>query len=467
MNLFSGRAKREEALLEARELEAKFAAIGRSQALIEFKPDGTILWANENFLGAMGYGLSEIVGQNHRIFMPSDERNSEAYRDFWQKLQAGQFSAQVFRRVNKAGADIYIQASYNPVLDANGQTIKVIKIAADVTAQEQRRLQMESERQAKEAEQNRVVAQLATALKSLSEGDLTATLDERFPESYERLRVDYNEAVRTLQEAIGAATEAAHGMQSGTNDLASAAGDLSRRTEQQAASLEQTAASLDEITSTVSTTAQGANHANTVVRQARAEGERSGEIVKTAVSAMGEIHRSSNQIGRIIGVIDEIAFQTNLLALNAGVEAARAGEAGRGFAVVASEVRGLAQRSSEAAREIKVLVSTAAEEVEKGVDLVNATGESLSGIVKQIIEISVVVEQIATASQEQATALRQVNTAINQMDQMTQQNAAMVEESTAASASLSQEAQQLAGLMQRFHVAHAAPAPDVRQRRRA
>ena len=467
MNLFSGRAKREEALLEARELEAKFAAIGRSQALIEFKPDGTILWANENFLGAMGYGLSEIVGQNHRIFMPSDERNSEAYRDFWQKLQAGQFSAQVFRRVNKAGADIYIQASYNPVLDANGQTIKVIKIAADVTAQEQRRLQMESERQAKEAEQNRVVAQLATALKSLSEGDLTATLDERFPESYERLRVDYNEAVRTLQEAIGAATEAAHGMQSGTNDLASAAGDLSRRTEQQAASLEQTAASLDEITSTGSTTAQGANHANTVVRQARAEGERSGEIVKTAVSAMGEIHRSSNQIGRIIGVIDEIAFQTNLLALNAGVEAARAGEAGRGFAVVASEVRGLAQRSSEAAREIKVLVSTAAEEVEKGVDLVNATGESLSGIVKQIIEISVVVEQIATASQEQATALRQVNTAINQMDQMTQQNAAMVEESTAASASLSQEAQQLAGLMQRFHVAHAAPAPDVRQRRRA
>ncbi|GAM97331.1 methyl-accepting chemotaxis protein [alpha proteobacterium U9-1i] len=472
MGMFSGREKREQVLAASKELEAKLAAIGRSQALIEFKPDGTILWANENFLGAMGYSLAEIVGQHHRIFMPSEDRNSELYREFWQKLQAGQFSAQVFRRVNKTGADIYIQASYNPVLDANGVTIKVIKIAADVTAQEQSRLRLEADRQAKEAEQNRVVAALASALKGLSEGDLTATIDQAFPESYERLRIDYNAAVKTLQEAIGAAIESAHGMHAGTTDLAAAADALSRRTEQQASSLEQTAASLDEITSTVGTTAQGANHANTVVRQARAEGERSGEIVKTAVTAMGEIHRSSNQIGRIIGVIDEIAFQTNLLALNAGVEAARAGEAGRGFAVVASEVRGLAQRSSEAAREIKVLVSTAAEEVAKGVDLVNATGQSLGGIVSQIGEISTIVEQIATASQEQATALRHVNTAINQMDQMTQQNAAMVEESTAASTTLAQEAQQLASLMQRFQVAQAAPSAhaalqDIRQRRRA
>jgi methyl-accepting chemotaxis protein len=470
MSIFSGREKREQAAAEAKELEAKFAAIGRSQALIEFKPDGTILWANENFLGAMGYRLEEITGQHHRIFMPREDRETHEYREFWHKLQSGQFFATVFRRVNKAGADVYIQASYNPVVDANGQTIKVVKIACDVTAQEQRRIAMEAERQAKEAEQAGVVAALASALKSLSDGDLTASIDDNFPDGYERLRVDYNAAVKTLQDAIGTAVDSAHNMHSGTNDLAAAADSLSRRTEQQAAALEQTAASLDEITSTVTTTAQGANHANTIVRQARSEGERTGEVVRTAVNAMGEIHNSSNQIGRIIGVIDEIAFQTNLLALNAGVEAARAGEAGRGFAVVASEVRALAQRSSEAAREIKVLVSNAAGEVERGVDLVNKTGESLIGILKQVSEISTVVEQIATASQEQSTALKEVNSAINEMDQMTQQNAAMVEETTAASTSVAQEAQQLAALMQRFQVANertGGRVESLRQRGRA
>ncbi|WP_239590743.1 methyl-accepting chemotaxis protein [Vitreimonas flagellata] len=474
MGMFSRRAEAAVAqVAQSADLEAKFAAIGRSQALIEFEPNGTILWANENFLGAVGYGLQEIVGQHHRIFMDPAERETEAYREFWRKLQSGQFFAQVFRRVTKSGAEIYIQASYNPVLDGAGRTIKVIKIASDVTAQEQRRIQLEAERAAKEAEQNSVVAALADALKRLSDGDLTASIDDDFPESYERLRLDYNAAISEMHEAISAAADVARGMQNGTQDLASAADSLSRRTEQQAANLEETAASLDEITATVGTTAQGANHANAVVRQAKQEGERSGEIVQTAVAAMGEIHRSSGQIGRIIGVIDEIAFQTNLLALNAGVEAARAGDAGRGFAVVASEVRGLAQRSSEAAREIKILVSTAADEVEKGVELVNATGQSLRGIVSQISEISQIVEQIAAGSQEQATALKQVNSAVNEMDQMTQQNAAMVEESTAASTSLAHDAEQLAALMGRFTVANAPvvqtwqPSSARGQRRRA
>ncbi len=474
MGMFSRRAEAAAAAAaQTADLEAKFAAIGRSQALIEFEPNGTIVWANDNFLGAVGYSLEEIVGQHHRIFMDPAERETEAYREFWRGLRSGRFCAQVFRRIAKSGAEIYIQASYNPVLDGGGKTIKVIKIASDVTAQEQRRIQLEAERAAKEAEQNSVVAALADALNRLSGGDLTASIDDAFPESYERLRVDYNAAISAMHDAISSAADVARGMQNGTQDLASAADSLSRRTEQQAANLEETAASLDEITATVGTTAQGANHANAVVRQAKQEGERSGEIVQTAVAAMGEIHRSSGQIGRIIGVIDEIAFQTNLLALNAGVEAARAGEAGRGFAVVASEVRGLAQRSSEAAREIKILVSTAADEVEKGVELVNATGQSLRGIVAQISEISRVVEQIAAGSQEQATALKQVNSAVNEMDQMTQQNAAMVEESTAASTSLAHDAEQLAARMARFTVANAPvvqtwqPSSAQGQRRRA
>jgi methyl-accepting chemotaxis protein len=288
MGLF-GRREDAAAIAHVADIEAKLAAIGRSQALIEFEPSGTILWANDNFLGAMGYGLNEIVGQHHRIFMDPAERETESYRDFWRRLQSGQFSAQVFRRVAKSGAEVYIQASYNPVLDGAGKTIKVIKIAADVTAQEQRRIQLEAERQAKETEQNGVVAALADSLKRLASGDLTASIDHAFPESYERLRVDFNAAIAAMHEAVGAAAGLAHGMQSGTRDLASAADNLSRRTEQQAAALEETAASLDEITATVTTTAQGANHANGLVRQARDEGQRSGEIVKTAVDAMGEI----------------------------------------------------------------------------------------------------------------------------------------------------------------------------------
>ncbi|WP_309643171.1 methyl-accepting chemotaxis protein, partial [Phenylobacterium sp.] len=223
-----------------------------------------------------------------------------------------------------------------------------------------------------------------------------------------------------------------------------------RRTEQQAASLEETAAALDEITATVRRTAEGATHARKVVETARSDAAEGADVVRRATSAMDEIEGSSKQIGQIIGVIDEIAFQTNLLALNAGVEAARAGEAGKGFAVVASEVRALAQRSAEAAKEIKALITASSDQVGVGVDLVAATGKALESIVTQVAEINGIVAEIAASAQEQATGLQQVNTAVNHMDQVTQQNAAMVEESTAASHALAHEAKELAVLVAQF-----------------
>jgi methyl-accepting chemotaxis protein len=320
--------------------------------------------------------------------------------------------------------------------------------AADVRdALELERAEAERRRDDAEATQKAVVESLAAALNAMSSGDLTHRLDRPFPAGYERLRVDFNIAIEKLSGVIAASLEATGMIHGGAREITDAADDLSRRTEQQAASLEETAAALDEITSTVRQTAEGADRARAVVKRARDAAETSGDIVDQAVGAMGAIEKSSSQIGQIIGVIDEIAFQTNLLALNAGVEAARAGEAGRGFAVVAQEVRALAQRSADAAKEIKGLIATSAAEVDQGVEYVGKAGEALRAIAAEVEQIDGLVRAMAASAQEQARGLVEVNTAVNQMDQVTQQNAAMVEETTAASHALSQEATRLAQRM--------------------
>jgi methyl-accepting chemotaxis protein len=301
-------------------------------------------------------------------------------------------------------------------------------------------------------EQALVVSALAEALGRLSDGDLMARLDAAFPTHYDKLRTDFNAAVARLEETMGLVSGNADAIRSSTNEIASAAQDLSRRTEQQAASLEQTAAALEEITQTVKKTAASATRTHDAVTAAKADAEASGTVVRRAVEAMGSIEASSRQIGEIIGVIDEIAFQTNLLALNAGVEAARAGDSGRGFAVVASEVRALAQRSAEAAREIKALISASAGHVQDGVAQVGDAGTALFRIVAQINAISTDVGEIAGSAGEQSTALAEINVAIGQVDVVTQQNAAMVEETTAASKSLASETEALTGLIGRFRV---------------
>jgi len=297
-----------------------------------------------------------------------------------------------------------------------------------------------------------VVTSLAEGLEKLASGDLTFRVNANFPGEYAKLKDDFNGAMASLQETMKVIAASTDGLSTGADEIAHASDDLSRRTEQQAASLEETAAALDELTATVRRTAAGARQASDVVSTTRGEATHSGQVVHQAVSAMGEIESSSKQISQIIGVIDEIAFQTNLLALNAGVEAARAGEAGRGFAVVAQEVRALAQRSAEAAKEIKTLISSSTQQVSQGVNLVGQTGEALQRIVVKVGEIDALVTEIAASAAEQATGLNEVNTAVNQMDQVTQQNAAMVEESTAATHSLKGETAELVRLMARFRV---------------
>ncbi|MFN6986561.1 MAG: methyl-accepting chemotaxis protein, partial [Rhizobium oryzihabitans] len=292
---------------------------------------------------------------------------------------------------------------------------------------------------------------LGNSLEALANGDLTVELADIGVE-YEKLRTDFNRAVGALHGAIEAIARTGDVVNDSAADISGATGNLSRRTEQQAAALEETAAALDEITATVRTASERANEARQMVQDTKTSAGRSGEIVRNAVDAMGRIEDSSKRIGQIISVIDEIAFQTNLLALNAGVEAARAGEAGRGFAVVAQEVRELAQRSANAAKEIKTLINRSAEEVGGGVALVRSTGDALDEIVELVNRVEGHVNSIATAAREQATGLQEINTSVNHMDQMTQQNAAMVEETTAASQTLAEESHQLRSLLSRFEL---------------
>jgi methyl-accepting chemotaxis protein len=448
------------------ELEAANAAIDRSQAVIEFNLDGTILTANKNFLDTMGYALSEIQGRHHRMFVAADYALTEEYRGFWSRLAQGEFFSGKFQRVGKGGAEVWIQGAYNPVFDAEGKPYKVIKFANDISDVEAERSRNDAERKRSEEEQEGVVAAMADGLARLASGDLQARIEVAMQGRYQRIKDDFNSAAASLRDAMVGIAVAASGLRRGSDEIAEVTDDLARRTEQQAARLEETAATLDEITVTVKRSAQGAVQASSAATAARSDAENSGAVMRDAVNAMGEIKQSSGQIGNIIGVIDEIAFQTNLLALNAGVEAARAGEAGKGFAVVASEVRALAQRSAEAAKEIKVLIANSSAQVERGVKLVADTGQALGDIVGKVAEIDALISEIASSSQEQSTGLHEVNSAVNQMDQVTQQNAAMVEEVAASASSLKAEAVELAGLVGRFETGRS-EFPEAAKGRRA
>ncbi|MBM6577452.1 CHASE3 domain-containing protein [Microvirga sp. SRT01] len=306
-------------------------------------------------------------------------------------------------------------------------------------------------------DQHAAVSGIGAALSRLADADLTTRLSG-FPDGYGTIERDFNAAVQNLSAALLAVSDRSAGIDVSANEIARASDDLAARTERQAASLEETAAAMDEITSTVRDAADGAARSSNIVNATRSEAEAVGTIVRQAVNAMGGIERTSSEIGEIIALIDGIAFQTNLLALNAGVEAARAGDAGRGFAVVASEVRALAQRSADAANDVKSRIVASRTQVELGVSLVAQTGKALGSIIGRIEEVSVLAGQIATSSAHQASGMGQVNIAVNEMESVTQQNAAMVEQSNAAARTLSSDAAELMRQVRRFRIQSDTPA---------
>jgi len=433
--------------MQAADFAGQLAAISKSQAVIEFDLTGRILSANENFLATTGYTLDEVRGQHHSMFAEESYRNSAEYREFWTKLGRGQFDAGVYRRLGKGGREVWIQASYNPIFDMNGKPFKVVKYAADITAQVRDTHALQ-----------RAVEQTHVVVNAAKDGDLTRRIETADKTgSIAQLCEGINSLVDAMAGILGQIKVAADTIGEGAREIAAGNTDLSQRTESQAASLEETASSMDEITSTVRHTADNARQANQLAIEATAIASRGGDAVHGVVDTMSQISQSSKKIADIIGVIDGIAFQTNILALNAAVEAARAGEQGRGFAVVASEVRSLAQRSATAAKEIKHLIGDSVERVGAGTRLVESAGRTMDEIVGSVKRVADLIGDISAATLQQSAGIEQINQAIAHMDQSTQQNAALVEEASAAARSMEEQASDLMQTVASFRLSSNAP----------
>lgn len=420
---------------------SKIEAIDRSQAVIEFNMDGTILIANDNFLNAMGYSLGEIQGKHHSMFAEPNYAASHEYKQFWADLNTGQFQSGEYMRLAKGGREVWIQATYNPMLDLNGRPYKVVKFASDIT--EQKQMQQSTEN---------LLEEVNTVMHAMAQGRADLRVNGEYHGQFNKLKQAVNSYCEKISEIVVKIRESSQLVNEGAEEISRGNLDLSRRSESQAASLEETSASMEEMTSTVKQNADNAKEANDLAIGARDLASSGGEVVSKAISAMHQINQASSKISDIIGVIDEIAFQTNLLALNAAVEAARAGEQGRGFAVVATEVRNLAGRSATAAKEIKELIEDSVQKVTDGSELVNQSGETLEEIMESIRQVAEIVGDISSATQEQAQGIDQVNKAVIDMDSATQQNTALVEEAAAAAESMSEQSRELNELVSFFKV---------------
>lgn len=418
--------------LKSMDHEGQIAAINRSQATIEFQPDGTIVSANDNFLDAMGYSLAEIQGKHHRMFVDPEFAKTSEYLTFWDNFKSGEPSVGQFKRIGRNGNEIWIQASYNPILDEDGNITKIVKFASDITPQRV------------------AVAELEQGLEKLSHGDLTHRIPASVTGDFASLRESFNATFDRLGDLVGQIRAATEQLLSSSSVISTGANTLSQRGEQQAASLEETNAAMEQISVRIKQSADNAGKVRAAANEA-ADGVSKGEdIVRNAISAMDRIENSSREVSDIIKVIDSIAFQTNILSLNAAVEAARAGNAGKGFAVVAQEVRMLAQRSADAAKDITELIQTSTKEVETGARFVRQSGEVLAEINSTTDSVVQNVSAISEAAEEQAMGVNEIHRAVNELDSNTQHNAQLAVESVDQAASMSELANNLNTLVAFF-----------------
>ncbi len=402
-----------ETKMKSEEFNYKLEAIGRANTVMEMELDGKISIVNDNMMRAMGYQDTSLLIGRH-IDEVSDT-NNENYRDMWQQLKSGQFVSGEFLLKGNQGKEVWLSASYNPIVGEDGKPTKYVMYGTDVTDQKQ------------------AINSISDCLIEMAKGELTVRVDGELKGEFASLQTAFNSTMERLEDTVKNIYQLADEVSGVANSLVEDNQQLSERSASTAATLEETAAAIEELTSTAQQNADNATEANKQASQSEKSSAEGQSVVQRAVDSMNKINESSKKITDIITVINEISFQTNLLALNASVEAARAGEQGRGFAVVASEVRNLSQRSANSAKEISDLISDSSTKVSEGTELVNNSGEVLGDINQAIASASQMIADIANASQEQLSGIQQINQSIMSIDKTTQQNAAMVEKATNSS----------------------------------
>ena len=429
--------------LKNADYEGQIEAIGRSQAVIEFKMDGTILFANDNFLRAVGYSLDEVRGKHHSIFAEPEYAASGEYRAFWDRLNRGEYDAGEYKRLGKGGREIWIQASYNPILDAEGKPVKVVKYATDVTARKH------------------ATEVISGTIQELAQGNLTARVGDDVSGDFAEVASSLNQALDTLDQSLSRVAAATEQVAAASSEISSGSQSLALSTSEQAGTLQEVSASLKEMSHSTEQNTESARKAKSLASGARETSTRGMDSMLRLSEAIDRIKASADQTAKIVKTIDEIAFQTNLLALNAAVEAARAGDAGKGFAVVAEEVRALALRSAEAAKDTARLIQESVDNAESGVTLNQEVTEHLSEISEQVTQVSDVMQEITEGSEQQNMGIQQITAAVEQMNQVTQQTAANAEESSSAAEELSGQSDEMKILVGEFTISSSPVVPSA------
>ena len=405
------------------EYESKVSAIGKAQAVVEFDVNGNVLDANPNFLEVMGYELADIKGEHHRMFCEADYANSLDYKKFWQKLNRGEFDSGRYKRIGNNGKVVWIQATYNPILDLNGKPYKVVKFAIDITDQ----VKLEASIQDKSQDESRKVKVLLESVARAAQGDLTCTIVQEGDEPIDLLAGGIGKMIVDLRGVIANVVAAAGGFADSSHAIAERATGVAVGTQALGATVEEMNASIDGLTFSINSIAENVSSADYLARATQQEAEAGARAVAKSIEAMDLINRSSEDIGEIVKVISEIANQTNMLAFNAAIEAARAGEHGLGFSVVADEVRKLAERSSQATKEISKLINESVKRVTTGSEISRQASDAFDKIVSGVGKTTLAISDISKAANEQLLTAREVSTAIQYIAEETEKSAANVD----------------------------------------